>query len=260
MAYDIPLSNLTDKTTTADGTGVYDVLMQAVELHIQEQYENDRITGTDYATVYLGALQSAMAESVKFLLSEKNSGLLELQKKKLQEEIDLIIAQTANQYQQIAASKADVQRRNLLNSKDVIHREKETELVIRQESELALNGVEERKLTAANTDSVISGTSNSTNKTNAEVALLNAREDETIAATTRNDTESAQKVLLMEAQTTGFKTDAKQKLLKQLYEGYAINTTTTGELPSTIPTGSIGTALDAVANDILDDLQSTVNI
>lgn len=326
MAFDIQLSDLTNSTTATDGTGVYDVLIQAAVRHIDSQYQDGRITGTDYANVYLGSMQAVLAESVRFILQEKQSGeqaallaeqvksevknnetggIIDQQKRKLQEEIDLVIAQTASQYEGIAASQADTTRRNLLNAQDVIHRGKETELVIRQESELELNGIQDRLLTIEQRIATTSGALDSTNKTNADVALTNAQElkvaaekllvdaniieiplagtsqrsvntaqisklsaettllgsrnTETLAETTRNNAESAQRVLLMQAQTTGFKTDAKQKLMRQLYEGYAVNVTTVGEVTAA-PVGSTAIALDRVANDILDDLGSTVNI
>jgi hypothetical protein len=50
------------------GAGVFDTLMSAVNKNIELQYNKGRITGTDYATAYLGALQSTLQQSVEFLL------------------------------------------------------------------------------------------------------------------------------------------------------------------------------------------------
>lgn len=339
MNFDIDLTHLTDATSASNGAGVYDVLMRAAGRHVEKQYADNRLSGTEYASVYLGVMQATLAESVKFLLNEKQAagqaellaeqvaseaknnedgGVIDLSKQQTQEAIDLIIAQTAEQYEKIAALKADTNRKNLLNSKNVIHREKETELVIRQESELEQNGVAERALTAEKTIATTSGALDNTNKTNAEVALLDERTDqlaldgpsnraltdaqivkltsetakievdttvseaqkdllleqiiktaketlvldarmqEILASTIRQDNESAQKIALMSAQTTGFKSDAKYKLLRQMGESYAVNTTTLGEITAP-PSGSGGTAIDAVMNDILDDWNSSVN-
>lgn len=277
---DIDLNNLTNATDGDDGTGVFDQLMVAVENHIEEQYDSGRITGTDFATVYLGAVQSVLQQSMSFLLEEqkadkeadllqakidsevKNSeagGVIDLQKQKLQEEIDLVIAKTAEAYQQIDASRQDTVRRNLLNSKEVIKLDKETELVITQNAELLLNGPIERDLKTEQAIAVTSGALDGTNKTNADVAFVNAREIEQEAATVRNDAESLQKILLMTAQTTGFATDAKQKLLKQMYEGRAVSVSISGDV-GVHPASTLSTALDAVCNDILDDLASPVNV
>ena len=56
------------------GTGVFDVLMQSVKNHVQEEHAKSRITGKEYATVYLEALQSTMAQSVEYLLRAKTLG------------------------------------------------------------------------------------------------------------------------------------------------------------------------------------------
>lgn len=277
---DLIFSELTNATDGDDGTGTFDKLMQAVERHIIEQFDEGRITGSDYATVYLGSVQAVLQQSLAYLLEEqkagkeadliqakidsevKNSetgGVIDLQKQKLQEEIDLVIAQTANQYEQITASRQDTVRKNLINSKQAIKLDKDTELVITQNSELLLNGPVERSLKAEQTIAVTSGATDNTNKVNAEVAFTNAREVETEASTIRNDAESTQKVLLMVAQTTGFKTDAKIKLLKQMYEGRAVAVSISGNV-GTEPDASKDTAIDPVANEILSDLESLVTI
>ena len=277
---EIDLVNLTNSTDNTDGNGVFDVLIQAVERHIEGQYETGRITGQDYSTVYLGSMQSVLAESVKFLLSEQQAdkqadliaeqiveqqkktepgGLIDLEKQKLQEQIDLIIAQTASQYEGIQASSQDTVRKNLINSKQAIKLDKDTEYVVSQNTELLATGPVERALKEAQTTATTTGALDNTNKVNADVALTNAQELKVISTTENEDQESTEKVLLLQSQTTGFKSDAKQKLMKQLAELYAINVTTEGAL-SVLPNGSAGPALDDIANDILDDWASTVNI
>jgi len=274
----IELSNLTDSTNADNGTGVFDKLIQSVEHHIESQYKAGRITGNDYSSVYLGSMQSVLSESVKFLLSEQQvekevdllseqilseqkkneaGGLIDLEKKKNQEQIDLIIAQTASQYEGIDASRKDTNRKNLLNSKQVIKIGKESELLTTQNSELLLSGVVERALKDAQRIATASGGIDNTNKVNADVAYTNAREVEQIAATVRMDLESAKKVLLIEAQTLGFKVDGKQKLLKQMFEGFAIETTTNGAVTAPAPSLNSSASLEMVANSIFDDLAPT---
>jgi hypothetical protein len=304
---DIELTSLTDSTNADNGTGVFDKLIQSVEQHIESQYKAGRITGSDYSSVYLGSMQSVLSESVKFLLSEQQiekevdllneqviseqkkneaGGLIDLEKKKNQEQIDLIISQTAAQYESIDASRKDTNRKNLLNSNQVIKIGKETELLTTQNSELLLSGVVDRELKTAQKIATASGAIDNTNKANADVALTNskevdqiyvttnirplekskieeevdllqAREIEQLAATVRMDLESAKKVLLIEAQTLGFKVDGKQKLLKQMFEGFAIETTTNGEVTKPAPTINSSMSLEMVANSIFDDLAPT---
>lgn len=275
---DIELTNLTDSTNADNGTGVFDKLIQSVEQHIESQYKAGRITGNDYSSVYLGSMQSVLSESVKFLLSEQQvekevdllseqiiseqkkneaGGLIDLEKKKNQEQIDLIIAQTAAQYEGIDASRKDTNRKNLLNSKQVIKIGKESELLTTQNSELLLNGVVERSLKDAQRIATASGGIDNTNKVNADVAYTNARESEQIAATVRMDLESAKKVLLIEAQTLGFKVDGKQKLLKQMFEGFAIETTTSGSVKKPASSLNSSLSMEIVANSIFGDLEPT---
>ena len=67
--------NVTELTTAEiAGTGVFDVLMRSVKNHVQEEHAKSRITGKEYATVYLEALQSTMAQSIEYLLRAKTLG------------------------------------------------------------------------------------------------------------------------------------------------------------------------------------------
>jgi len=70
----IQISNITSVTST-DGTGVFDILMEAVNLQILKQYQAERITGTDYANVYLAAMQTVLQQSVQFSLQAETAGL-----------------------------------------------------------------------------------------------------------------------------------------------------------------------------------------
>ena len=79
-----------DTGTATDGTGNFDELMKVVTLHVEKQFTEGRITGTDYATVYLGALQSTLAQAVSFTLNMN----------KANEEADLLAQKTTTEYAQ----------------------------------------------------------------------------------------------------------------------------------------------------------------
>ena len=53
-----------------DGTGIFDVIMKAANENIKIQNQTSRITGAEYAEVYLGTMQSAISEAMKFLLNK----------------------------------------------------------------------------------------------------------------------------------------------------------------------------------------------
>ncbi len=53
-----------------DGTGIFDIIMKAANENIKIQNQTSRITGAEYAEVYLGTMQSAISEAMKFLLNK----------------------------------------------------------------------------------------------------------------------------------------------------------------------------------------------
>lgn len=65
---------VTDITTSqVDGSGVFDELMTVTRLHLDEQYTQNRIKGSDYASVYLGSVQSVMQQSISYLLGRQQA-------------------------------------------------------------------------------------------------------------------------------------------------------------------------------------------
>lgn len=78
--------NRTDPTKPYwQGTAVFDVLMKSVNDNINIQYETNRITGADYAKVYLAGIETCIKESINFLL----------QKATIEKDIELKQAQVA---------------------------------------------------------------------------------------------------------------------------------------------------------------------
>lgn len=68
--------NITDLTLkTLDGTGVLDQMLATMRVHLGEQFDKERIQGTEYAEVYLGAFQSTLAAAIQFLLARRKLGL-----------------------------------------------------------------------------------------------------------------------------------------------------------------------------------------
>lgn len=105
----ISTNQLTDKSPS--GSGVFDTLMGSVKSHLEQEYKQGRISGTDYSNVYLGAMTAAMQQSVAFLLAQEKAGfeadlvaqqvtnaakeheVLHAQKCKLDAEFDVLVAQ-----------------------------------------------------------------------------------------------------------------------------------------------------------------------
>ncbi len=107
---DISVSDLT--SVSLDGTGVFDLLFKTMTLHMDAQFQGDKLRGAEYAKVYLGSLSSVLNESVNFLLNKDKVSLeLELlneQKAKLLKETELLDVQI----QQIR-NNIDVENANL---------------------------------------------------------------------------------------------------------------------------------------------------
>jgi hypothetical protein len=101
----LQLADLTTKVV--DGAGVFDALMTAVNAHLTLQHEKGRITGGEYAKVYLGAFQSAMQVGLEFLRSRDRTVLENLQ---LLEGIKLAQAQTVRAHADVELARAQIQQ------------------------------------------------------------------------------------------------------------------------------------------------------
>jgi len=67
----ITIANLTasvstDASNIVTGTGVFDDMMETVNAHMAAQFNLGRITGSDYATVYLTAMQATVQQAVAY--------------------------------------------------------------------------------------------------------------------------------------------------------------------------------------------------
>lgn len=83
-----PLDALTE--VSLEGSGAFDKLMRATKAHLLEEFNNGRITGAEYSTVYLGALSAVLQTSVQFLLNQQ-------QVHRINAEIGLIRQQTVTE-------------------------------------------------------------------------------------------------------------------------------------------------------------------
>ena len=81
MATDIVVSDITNGSLDANGdwvgTGIFDVLMSAVNKNIESQFNKGRIAGADYATAYIGAMNAVLAQSIEYVMKEKVSEAFE---------------------------------------------------------------------------------------------------------------------------------------------------------------------------------------
>jgi len=204
---EIKIEDLT--TGYVDGTGVFDVLMTAVGSRLEEQYQEDRIKGSDYATAYLGAMQYAMAQAMQYVLGKQQADaqaeLLKAQKIAVEEEIDrqerlansqisLNTKQEAKITQEIAESISRVTRENNLAT-----------------SQISLNNKQESKLTQDIAESIAKVTRDN-NLSTSQIAVNTQNIAESIAKVTRDNSLSTSQINLNNAEIA-YKT--KQALLME---------------------------------------------
>lgn len=67
----IDIDAVTDGTVA--GKGSFDVLMRAISAHLDREFKAQRITGNDYAQVYLNAMQTALQTATTFNLQAQES-------------------------------------------------------------------------------------------------------------------------------------------------------------------------------------------
>lgn len=98
---DIDIEDLTTKQLA--GTGVLDKLLAVMRLHLDDQFQKERIRGPEYAATYLGAYQTTLQAAIAFLFDKEKQGYdLQL----IQSQIELSGAQvnlTKAQEEQIRA-------------------------------------------------------------------------------------------------------------------------------------------------------------
>ena len=104
------LEDLTQETL--EGAGVFDVLMRALENHLEREHENDRITGDQYASTYVQLTNVVLQQSISFILGlgklQLDKDLNALQQAKLMKEIQLLC-------QKLVTEKAQVLDRTVLD-------------------------------------------------------------------------------------------------------------------------------------------------
>lgn len=205
MATKITLNDISNATALSDGTGTFDVLIKTVERRIENQFAEGRITGADYANVYLGAMQAVLQQSIAFLLAQEKAQL----------ENAVLTGTLAKQWGYNITTDADGN--------------------ISLGTNIGTGLIDEQVTQAAQQTDLLIG---QTAKAYAEVALL-AQKQETELAQTSDPSGGlllAQKNLY-EAQIKGFEGKHKNELIKHMLDTWAvIYSITDGSIPTDVGT------------------------
>jgi len=246
MADDVDKNEITieDFTTeTVDGTGVFDVMTRSILAHLKAEFKAGRITGPEYATVYLGALQGTQDRALEFLLKKDEQSfklqLLEieldkalLEKDKIEAEILLIQAQVRKIDSDILVNQSVISVNNSQITKlgkESLNVEADTALVAAKTVNVPLEGnvltANECKL-KAEYDVLLK----QKGKVDAETAVLNQKQV-TEKAQTDGTGVAASSIVgrqmgLYKAQADGFVRDAEQKAAKIMADTWNVRRTT----------------------------------
>ena len=177
---DVKPITIEDITTgSVSGTGIFDKLMQTINLHLLNEFQADRITKSDYGQVYVSALNATLQQAIQFELSKDQAAIQ--------------AATLAAQYELIALQKAQLQLQNEKLELEKLQTAQQTLLI-------------EAQIAKVNSDIEAS---------DAQIGLINQKKITEIAQTTDGyaGVVGAQ-VDLYQAQITGFTRDAEQKAAK----------------------------------------------
>ena len=217
-----PLTVADLTTATVEGTGVFDVLMRAHKAHLEQEFNKNRIKGTEYSTVYLGSLEVVLQQAVAFLLNKDKTALeaillekqIELAEVELQKaEVELQIAQ--QNLLKIPAEIALLEAQAGLVTQQTANAVTENTVLVAQECKLR-----------AEYDAILEGKL----KTAEEAELLRWKTTTEKAQTLElgvddNSIIGKQKILYTK-QAEGFTRDAEQKAAKIMADTWNVRRTT----------------------------------
>lgn len=210
---------ITDLThASVEGNGVFDVLMRAVNAHLQKEWSANRLKGTEYSTVYLSALESTMNASLQFLLARDKTNA----------EIDILKQQLVN---------LKVDETNAIKQGTLLDKQAAS-----ADADIALKNQQKLNLIAQGLNIPKEGALVDSQKALTDQKLL-TEQDALLTATAQRS--------VLTAQATGFANDAKQKAAEIMIKGFSVVATTNDltEIESAdygVSTTKVKAALDAL--------------
>jgi hypothetical protein len=245
-------------TKVINGTGTFDELMVATTAHLREEYNRNRIKGSDYSSVYLQSLTTVLQQSISFILERQQAD----------KQAELIDSQKELLVQQIIGAALD----NDLKAKQIEKMDAEIALAAQQ---VSLSEQQEINLVSDNAKTISETALLDQNKLNAiqqgnlivkqqakvesETALLGQKKfsEEAQIVDTVNGSEVVGMIgkqkNLYQAQRDGFDRDAEQKLIKIMTDTYVAQGATDGAFNSTdthLGNEDIGLAMSKALTEI----------
>lgn len=241
-----PITNEDLTTKVVDGTGIFDELMTAANAHLTYQWEQDRITGSSYAEVYLGQLTAVLGQAVLFLTERDKTYLNNLL---VQTQIKLADAQVALAEQELLNKQQELlnsQKQMELMEQQIQLAEKQVELA---DKELLVKDKEMQLL-----DKQIAVQEATADLTRQKIKTEMAQISDSVDGVSVTGILGAQ-IALYKQQRDGFLRDAEQKALKIVADTWITRKTVDDGTP--LPTGFDTNAVDAFTRKVADGVQVT---
>lgn len=241
-----PITNEDLTTKVVDGTGIFDELMTAANAHLTYQWEQDRITGSSYAEVYLGQLTAVLGQAVLFLTERDKTYLNNLL---VQSQIKLADAQVALAEQELLNKQQELlnsQKQMELMEQQIQLAEKQVELA---DKELLVKDKEMQLL-----DKQIAVQEATADLTRQKIKTEMAQISDSVDGVSVTGILGAQ-IALYKQQRDGFLRDAEQKALKIVADTWITRKTVDDGTP--LPTGFDTAAVDAFTRKVADGVQVT---
>lgn len=239
-----PITNEDLTTKVVDGTGIFDELMTAANAHLTYQWEQDRITGSSYAEVYLGQLTAVLGQAVFFLTERDKTYLNNLL---VQSQIKLADAQVALAAQDLLNKQQELlnaQKQMELMEQQIQLAEKQVELA---DKELLVKDKEMQLL-----DKQIAVQEATADLTRQKIKTEIAQISDSVDGVSVTGILGAQ-IALYKQQRDGFLRDAEQKALKIVADTWITRKTVDDGTP--LPTGFDTAAVDAFTRKVADGVQ-----
>jgi len=232
---DVEKIGIKDLTTGAiNGDGVFDEIMSTIQIRLDREWDKDRIKGTDYSKVYLGAMEASMQQSIAFLLGKDKayieSLLIDAQREKTEAEILKVEAETKliNQKNsnsiiegQILSIQLEIAKLTEIKTEQEIENLKAVEAAEWAKTLDIVDGVPVTGLIGAQKFKVNADTDLTVQRKKTEMSnILDTIDGNPIAGI------NGKKMSLYQQQGDGFTRDAEQKLTKIMTDTWSVRAST----------------------------------
>lgn len=194
MSEDIELSDVLNDSVV--NTGVFDKLFNAVTVKLDDQYDKSRLTGADYANVYLGTVQTALQQAIAYALGVHTANA----------QVNLLEQQTLTEFQNTAKAVVDVTiatAHKALLDQQLLKEQESTALIIQQRlTEIQNTALTTARIAIANAEATLTNNRALTEVQNTLLVTANKQATDATTALTNAKTTTEGNVNLRVLQET----------------------------------------------------------